>query len=195
MEGISHEFASLAGHLKLSKLILLYDDNRVSIDGPTSLTMSDNTSDRFKALGWNTINVDGYDYDQIDNAIIDAKNSLNPSLISCKTIIGRGSPNKQNTAGSHGAPLGKEELDKAKLKMNWNFDKFDIPVHILNDWRQIFYRVEAEYKDWKYKFSPRVKKIKENNKNLESNLNNIRKNVSVTLFQKMKRWQQESQVS
>ena len=120
MEGISHEFASLAGHLNLSNLIVLYDDNKISIDGPTSITMTDNTIDRFKSMGWHTLKVDGYNFDQINDALTEAKATKKPSFISCETIIGFGSPGKQGTAATHGAPLGEEEIKKAKLARNWN---------------------------------------------------------------------------
>ena len=111
MEGISHEAASLAGHLELSNLIVLYDDNEISIDGPTSLTMSDKTLERFSSYGWHTETIDGYNFDDINDAIIRAKSDMRPSIISCKTVIGYGSPNKQGTAGSHGAPLGEDEIN------------------------------------------------------------------------------------
>ncbi len=151
MEGISHEFASLSGHLGLSNLILIYDDNKISIDGPTSLTMSDNTIERFNSLGWHTLSVDGYSFDEIDKAILIAKSVLKPSLIVCKTVIGKGSPNKNNTALSHGAPLGEEEIDKARNAMNWPYVKFEIPESILEDWRKVGKRTIKEYETWKSK--------------------------------------------
>ena len=117
--GYSHESASLAGHLKLSNLIVLYDDNKVSIDGPTSLTMSDKTLERFSSYGWHTQIVDGYDFDSINTALINAKNDDRPSIISCKTLIGYGSPNKQGTSSTHGAPLGENEVSLTRRSMGW----------------------------------------------------------------------------
>ena len=148
MEGISHEVASLAGHLKLSNLIVLYDDNEISIDGPTSLTMSDKTLDRFLSYGWHTEQVDGYDLDAINLAIDNAKQDPRPSIISCKTLIGYGSPNKQGTAGSHGAPLGEEEIKLAKNAMNWNYEPFYIPEEVMNFWREAGKRNKEIYENW-----------------------------------------------
>ena len=106
--------SALAGHLSLSNLIVLYDDNEISIDGPTSLTMSDKTLDRFLSYGWHVDSINGYDFDEINSAIEIAKKDPRPSLISCKTVIGYGAPNKQGSAESHGAPLGEEEIKLAK---------------------------------------------------------------------------------
>ena len=159
MEGISHEFSSLAGHLSLSNLIVLYDDNKISIDGPTSITMSDNTIDRFKSMGWHTAKVDGYDFNQINEAINEAKASIKPSFIACQTIIGFGSPEKQGTAATHGAPLGEEEIKKAKLAMNWNLEKFNVPVEILNDWKEVGSRNIKKSEAWEKKFNLKVKSI------------------------------------
>ena len=116
MEGISHETISLAGHLKLDKLIVLFDDNSVSIDGPTNLSTSENHLLRFKACNWDVQKINGHDFKQIYNAINKAKKAKNPSLISCKTIIGFGSPNKQGKNLSHGAALGVDEVQKTKKK-------------------------------------------------------------------------------
>jgi transketolase len=160
MEGISHEFASLAGHLKLSNLIVLYDDNKISIDGPTSITMSDNTIDRFKSMGWHTLEVDGYDINQINDALTEAKVTLKPSFISCKTIIGFGSPAKQGTAATHGAPLGEEEIKKAKLARDWNLEKFHVPPEVLNFWKRVGARNIEKSQVWKQKHTSKVKKIK-----------------------------------
>ena len=159
MEGISHEFASLAGHLNLSNLIVLYDDNKISIDGPTSITMSDNTIDRFKSMGWHTIKVDGYDFNQINDALTEAKTSMKPTFISCQTIIGFGSPGKQGTAATHGAPLGEEEIKKAKLAMNWNLEKFHVPAEVLNYWKEAGIRNIEKSQAWKEKHTSKVKKI------------------------------------
>jgi transketolase len=117
MEGISHESASLAGHLKLSKLIYLYDSNKISIDGSTDLAFTDNTKQRFEAYGWDVQVIDGHDHDQIERAIKKAQSTDTPSLIECKSKIGFGSPNKEGTAASHGAPLGEDEIKITKEKL------------------------------------------------------------------------------
>ena len=148
MEGISHEVASLAGHLSLSNLIVLYDDNEISIDGPTSLTMSDKTLDRFLSYGWHVDSVDGYDLDAVNLAIDNAKKDQKPSLISCKTLIGNGAPNKQGTAGSHGAPLGEDEIKLAKNAMKWNYEPFYIPEEVLELWRDTGSRNKQNYQNW-----------------------------------------------
>ena len=148
MEGISHEVASLAGHLSLSNLIVLYDDNEISIDGPTSLTMSDKTLDRFASYGWHVESVDGYDLNAINSAIETAKKESRPSLISCKTLIGYGSPNKQGTAGSHGAPLGQEEIKLAKASMQWEYEPFYVPEEIIKSWREIGIKSKEVYENW-----------------------------------------------
>ncbi len=181
MEGISHEFASLAGHLKLSNLILIYDDNKISIDGPTSLTMSDNTMERFNALGWHTKSVDGYNFEEIDNAISEAKVESKPSLICCRTVIGQGAPNKKNTAGSHGAPLGSEELSRTRKALNWPYEKFDIPDEILDMWRTVGKKSTNVYQDWIRNNSKKVENIKNTNENLLINIEQARKD-SIRMF-------------
>ena len=135
MEGISHEAISMAGHLKLSKLIVLFDDNGISIDGPTSLSVSDDQAARFKASGWDVRSVDGHDPDAIEKAIKAAKRTKKPSMIACKTTIGYGAPKKAGTAGSHGAPLGSEEIDGARKALGWSDAPYDIPADVLDAWR------------------------------------------------------------
>ncbi len=131
MEGISHESASLAGHLKLNKLIYLYDSNKISIDGSTDLAFTDDTLSRFEAYGWDTQVVDGHNHEEIEQAIKNAKNSDKPSLIECKTRIGFGSPNKEGTAEVHGAPLGDEEIRLTKESLGMDPDKkFQIPADV-----------------------------------------------------------------
>jgi len=136
MEGLSQESISLAGHLNLKKLIVLFDDNKVSIDGPTSLSTSENHLQRFKACNWNAQKINGHNFSQIYNAIKKAKLSNKPSLIACNTIIGYGSPNKQGKNSSHGAPLGEDELKKTKKKLGWVYPAFFIPQNILKFWKK-----------------------------------------------------------
>src|SRR5687768_16127150 len=111
MEGISHEACALAGHLKLSKIIVLYDDNGISIDGPTTLSYSDDVTKRFESYHWDVQSVDGHDMAAIERAIAHAKTTGTPSLIRCKSHIGFGAPTKQGSSSSHGSPLGKEEIE------------------------------------------------------------------------------------
>lgn len=135
MEGVSQEAISLAGHLKLGKLIALWDDNNISIDGSLDLTCSDDQLERFAASGWDTIRVDGHDPEAIAAAISAARASDKPSLIACKTIIGFGAPNKQGTSATHGAPLGDEEIAATREEIGWNHPAFAVPKDILAAWR------------------------------------------------------------
>ena len=151
MEGISHESLSLAGHLKLKNLILLFDNNSISIDGPTSLATSDNFKKRFNSYGWNYIEIDGHNYKQISKALIRVQKSKVPTAISCKTTIGYGAPNKSGTASAHGSPLGKEEVLLVRKKLNWKYDPFEIPENILNDWRKIGEKASLEAKKFENK--------------------------------------------
>ena len=148
MEGISHEAASLAGHLGLGKLIVLFDDNGISIDGPTSLTVSDDQPARFAACGWHVLSVDGHDPDAIAAALSEARQTDKPSLIAAKTTIGHGSPNKGGTAGSHGAPLGAEEIALVRKTLNWPHAPFVIPEDVLQAWRAIGARGAATRAAW-----------------------------------------------
>jgi len=135
MEGISHEAISIAGHLKLSKLIVLYDDNEISIDGPLNLSESGDALQRFEAAGWDAVRIDGHDFDAIEQAIAAARASDKPSLIACRTVIGYGSPNKQGTSGSHGAPLGEDEITLTREALGWEAGSFEVPSDLLDAWR------------------------------------------------------------
>ena len=136
MEGISHEALGLAGHLKLNKLIVLWDDNSITIDGPTSLSVSDDQITRFKAHGWAAERIDGFDHDAIAAAITRAQASDRPSLIACRTIIAFGAPTKAGTAGAHGSPLGAEEIKGAKERLGWEYPAFVVPDDIRAEWRE-----------------------------------------------------------
>ena len=127
MEGISQEAISFAGHLKLSKLILFWDDNHISIDGPTALARQEDELERFDASGWQTQRIDGHDTDAIADAIVKAQQSDKPSMIACRTIIGFGAPTKANTAAAHGAALGKDEIAGARVRLGWDSPPFVVP--------------------------------------------------------------------
>jgi transketolase len=154
MEGISQEAISLAGHLKLGKLIVLWDDNSISIDGATSLAVSDNELERFAASGWNTARVDGHDPAAIAAAIKAAKgDSSRPWLIACKTVIGYGAPNKAGKSSAHGEPLGGEEIKATRERLDWPYQPFDVPDHILSAWRAVGSRGAKTYADWAKRLS------------------------------------------
>ena len=161
MEGLSHEAASLAGHLNLSKLIVFFDDNSISIDGSTNLTSSDNIITRFKSYGWKTISIDGHNHKEISESIFKAKKNNAPTIIACKTKIGYGSPNKESKSSSHGSPLGEEEIVMTRNNLNWSYKPFEIPKELLNEWRSFYKRNNKEINNWKLKF----KKINKKNFN------------------------------
>jgi len=149
MEGISHEAASLAGHLKLGKLIYLYDSNRISIDGSTDLSFTDDTLKRFEAYGWHVLSIDGHNHEEIEAAITEAQNSGKPSLIECKTKIGFGSPAKEGTADSHGAPLGDDEIIATKMNLGFpSTEPFFIPDDVKNAMRHALSRGEQWESEW-----------------------------------------------
>ncbi|MFQ5775890.1 MAG: transketolase [Kiloniellaceae bacterium] len=148
MEGISHEAASLAGHLGLHKLIVLYDDNKVSIDGPTSLALSDDSLERFAAYGWDVRAVDGHDPEAVAAAIAAARASERPSLIACRTVIGYGAPNLAGSAKTHGAPLGAEEVAGARRRLGWPHAAFEVPPAVRAAWRRAGARGAAASAAW-----------------------------------------------
>ena len=158
MEGISHEALSLAGHLKLKNLILLFDNNSISIDGPTKLTVSDNFKKRFESYNWDYIEIDGHNEKQIFKALKKAQKAKKPTAISCKTLIGFGSPNKAGLAGSHGSPLGEKEIELTRKKLKWNYKPFEIPNHILGEWRKIGSKYKNKNKD--NKLEKKIEKFK-----------------------------------
>ena len=153
MEGISHEALSLAGHLKLKNLIMLFDNNSISIDGPTNLSVSDNYKKRFNSYGWDYLEVDGHNEKQIFNALKKAQKTKRPTTISCKTTIGYGSPNKSGTASAHGSPLGKDEIKLVRKKLKWNYEPFEIPQKILKEWKGIGLKGVKEELKWKKNYN------------------------------------------
>ncbi len=159
MEGISHEAMSLAGHLKLKNLIMLFDNNSISIDGPTSLAVSDNFKKRFESYGWDYIEINGHKENEIFKALKKVQNAKKPTVISCKTKIGYGSPNKSGKASSHGSPLGIEEIELVRKKLRWNYKPFEIPKDILLSWRKIGKKGESLENKWKKIYSKKKNKI------------------------------------
>jgi transketolase len=148
MEGISHEAIGLAGHLRLSRLIVLWDDNRISIDGATSLSTSDDMLARFAASGWDVRAIDGHAPDAIAAALEQAQTAERPTLIACRTVIGYGAPNKQGSKDTHGSPLGAEEIAAARAHLNWPHPPFEIPAPVADAWRRAGARGSAERAAW-----------------------------------------------
>ncbi len=148
MEGISQEAITLAGHLNLNKLIMIFDDNQISIDGPISKTDSTDQTKRFEASGWEVIEIDGHNINEIADALDRSTKSVKPSMIKCRTVIGYGSPNKEGTSSVHGSPLGSEEYLLTRDKLGINYDKFAIPSEILKEWRSIGLKGCKQRKDW-----------------------------------------------
>jgi transketolase len=148
MEGISHEAVSLAGHLQLGKLIVLWDDNHISIDGDIALSCSDDQLARFKASGWSVRRVDGHDPVALTQAIGEERGTPSPSLIACRTVIGYGSPGRQGSEKAHGAPLGEAELAATRTALGWDYPPFEVPKSILSAWRAIGAAGAEERKAW-----------------------------------------------
>ena len=189
MEGISHEALSLAGHLKLKNLIMLFDNNSISIDGSTSLAVSDNFKKRFNSYGWEYIEIDGHNEKQIFRALKKAQKAKRPTTISCKTTIGYGSPNKSGTGSAHGSPLGKDEVNLVRKKLKWNHEPFKIPEKILNEWRKIGNKGAKEEIKWKKYYNKKKNLIEktfsnEFKENFETEKQNIIKNPETTATRK-----------
>ena len=157
-EGISHEAIDLAGHLKLGKLTVFWDDNAISIDGGTDLSTSTNQLARFRAAGWHVQEIDGHDHAAIEGAITAAMGSRKPSLIACKTTIGFGSPNLAGTAKTHGAPLGDEEIAETRKALGWNHAPFEIPADVASAWAAASERSVGDYQSWQDRLDGSSKK-------------------------------------
>ena len=151
MEGLSHEACSLAGHLRLNKLIVFFDDNSISIDGPLSLSSSDDVKKRFVSYNWNVLSIDGHNQDEISKSISEAKKSDMPTIICAKTKIGFGSPNKEAKSSSHGSPLGEEEIKLTRENLDWKYGNFIIPDELLQEWRNFSKRNSELKLNWKSK--------------------------------------------
>jgi transketolase len=166
MEGISHEAMSLAGHLKLKNLVMLFDNNSISIDGPTSLAVSDNFKKRFDSYGWDYIAIDGHNEKEIFKALKKVQKAKKPTVISCKTKIGYGSPNKSGKSSSHGSPLGLDEIKLTKKSLNWNYKPFEIPNKILIEWKKIGKKGEKLENNWNKIYKKKkelINKLQKNN--------------------------------
>ncbi len=172
MEGISHETMSLAGHLKLKNLIVFFDNNKISIDGSTSLSVSDNYKKRFESYGWSFLEVNGHNEKQISKAITKASKSKKPTIISCKTIIGFGSPNKSGKASSHGSPLGDKEIALVRKKLKWNNQPFEVPQEILDEWRNIGNKGEQLENKW-------LETVNKKNPKLKNELNSANEKLDL----------------
>ena len=179
MEGISHEALSLAGHLKLKNLVMFFDNNSISIDGPTSLAVSDNYKKRLEAYGWDYIDINGHNEKQIFKAIKKCQNAKRPTVIACKTTIGFGSPNKSGKSSAHGSPLGDEEIQLVRKKLKWKHEPFEIPKEILQEWRSVGEKGKRELKKWEKKAGSKLKKITHKNSQKLTKLFADAKNMAI----------------
>jgi transketolase len=159
MEGISHEALSLAGHLCLKNLVMLFDNNSISIDGPTNLTVSDNYKKRFNSYGWDYIEIDGHNEKKIFNALKKVQKAKKPTVISCKTKIGFGSPNKSGSEKAHGSPLGESEVKLVRKKLKWTHEPFVIPKNIIEEWRKIGKSGQVKDEKWKKIYNKKKSQI------------------------------------
>ncbi|HCU06215.1 MAG TPA: transketolase [Holosporales bacterium] len=148
MEGISHEACALAGHLNLNNLIILFDDNQITIDGPKNLSDSEDVKKRFEAYGFNVLTADGHDFKDIHHVLTKAQSAEQPTFIACKTVIGKGSPSKEGTSGVHGSPLGETEIAKTRIALKWPHPPFFIPENLRKLWLTIGKRCDGEYDAW-----------------------------------------------
>ena len=153
MEGINHEAVGLAGHLQLGRLNVLWDNNKITIDGATDLSTSEDIPGRYRASGWHVVACDGHDFDSIRRALDEAVADPRPSLIDCRTIIGWGAPNKQGTSATHGAALGDEEVAAARKQLVWDSEPFDLPETILAAWREAGRRSATTHEDWRVRLA------------------------------------------
>ena len=174
MEGITHEAMSLAGHLGLNNLVVLFDNNKISIDGATSLTVSDITPARISSYNWDVISIDGHNPNAIWNALSTAQKAKKPTFIACKTKIGYGSPNFENSEESHGKNLGNNEIELIKKNFNWNYKKFSVPEPILKVWRNFYRRCLDEYNDWQTNYQNQWKQFFKASNNIEPALNKVK---------------------
>lgn len=172
MEGISQESISLAGHLQLTNLIVIFDDNQISIDGKTSLATSEDQKMRFLANDWIVFEADGHDFRSITNALTNAQSATKPALIICKTKIGYGSPNMQETEGAHGAPLGVAEMQLTRQNLNWPHLPFQLPQELLDQWRIFWERNEAKYQLWQEQSRAKFEEYK-NHSNLSTAIHSL----------------------
>ena len=179
MEGISHEALSLAGHLKLKNLVMFFDNNSISIDGPTSLAVSDNYKKRLEAYGWDYIDINGHNEKQIFKAIKKCQNAKRPTVIACKTTIGFGSPNRSGKSSAHGSPLGDEEIQLVRKKLKWKHAPFEIPKEILQEWRSVGENGKKEVKKWEKKAGSKLKKITDKNSQKLTKLFADAKNMAI----------------
>ena len=182
MEGISHEAMSLAGHLKLKNLVMLFDNNSISIDGPTSLAVSDNFKKRFESYGWDYILIDGHNEKQIFKALKKVQKAKKPTVISCKTKIGYGSPNKSGKSSSHGSPLGLDEIKLVRNALNWNYKPFKIPNKFLKEWKKIGKKGQKLENNWNKIYKKKKVLI---NKLLKNNFSKILKSEKLSAINEL----------